>query len=145
MILCSEVGYHLWYYSGTAPLPNILHGTKCNTMFGYGITVTILRSPIPNAVVIPLCTAIFVVPNVIITIGLILVTAPNEFPDSLFISPLCAHAVFERSTDRECRNPSGTSSNGRGDSLEQICQGVSYSKTRTLRQQLIIIHLNVLV
>ena len=32
-------------------------------------------------------------------IGLILVTAPNAFADSLFINTLCAHAVFDRSTD----------------------------------------------
>ena len=69
--------------------------------FGYGITVTILRSPIQAPSVTPLCTTIFVVPNVIIMICLIPVTASNAFPDSLFINPLCAHAVFERSTNRE--------------------------------------------
>ena len=56
--------------------------------------------PVPN--VIPLSTTTFVVPNVIIMIiGLILVTAPNAFPDCLFINPLCTHVVFERSSVRE--------------------------------------------
>ena len=31
----------------------------------------------------------------------ILVTAPNTFRAYLFFNPLCAHDVFERSTDRE--------------------------------------------
>ena len=73
----------------------------------------------PN--IIPLCTTIFVVSNVIIIIGLILVMlpnvilylswyiyfglilimAPNQYPGSLFINPLFAHIVLERSTDRE--------------------------------------------
>ena len=68
----------------------------------------------------PLCTTIFVVPNVMI-----------------IINPHCAHVVFERSTDREWHISSGTSSNGQGDLLEQSCQGVDNSKTRgTLHQQL---------
>ena len=33
--------------------------------------------------------------------GLILIMVPNAFPDSLLIYPLCAHAVFERTTDRK--------------------------------------------
>ena len=48
--------------------------------------------------------------------------------------------MFERSTDKEWHNPSGTSSDSRGDLLEQSCLGVGNSKTRrTLRQQLTII------
>ena len=59
--------------------------------------------------------------------------------DSLFINPVCAHTVFERSTDKEWYNPSGNS-DGWGDPLEQICLGVGNTKTRTLRQQLTIIY-----
>ena len=55
----------------------------------------------------------------------------------------CAHAVFERCRVREWYNPSGTSSNGRGDSLEQSFHGVDNSKSRrTLRQQFTIIYWN---
>ena len=90
--------------------------------------------------------------NVIIMIGIILITAPNAvlelswyfyldltaqntIPDCLFINPLWAHTVFERSTDREWHNPSGTSSDSRGDPLEQCCLGVGNARTRrTLRQ-----------
>ena len=62
------------------------------------------------------------------------------FSDSSFINPFCAYAVFERSTDKEWCNPSGTSSDGWGDSLEQSCLGVANSKARrTLYQQLTII------
>ena len=77
--------------------------------------------PIPAPKVIPFYTTTFELPNVIIMISLILVTAsnvilslgryfyfglilasaPNAFLGSLFISPHCPHAVFERSTDRE--------------------------------------------
>ena len=64
---------------------------------------------------------------------------PNK-QDSLFINLLCAYAVFERSTEREWHNPSGTSSDSQGDPLEQSCLGVSNSKTRSLRQQLTIIY-----
>ena len=53
------------------------------------------------------------------------------------LSIFAAYAVLDRSTDREWHDPSGTS-DGRGDPLEQICQGVGNSKTRTLLQQLII-------
>ena len=67
------------------------------------------------------------------------ISAPNAFPDSLFINLLCTHAVFERSTDREWHNPYGTS-DGRGDPWEQICLGTGNSKTRTLHQQLTIIY-----
>ena len=80
------------------PAPNV-------TLYWHGTTVEISGSPIPAPIsepnVMPLCSTAFVVPNVIIIIGLILVTAPNVFRSSLFISLLCAHAVFERSTDRE--------------------------------------------
>ena len=63
------------------------------------------------------------------------------FSDSLPIDPDCAHAVFERCTDKDWHNPSRTSSYGRGDPLEQSCLGVGDSKTRrTLRQQLTIIY-----
>ena len=91
------------------------------------------RSPIPAPNVIPFCT-IFVASNIIIMIGLILVTASNTFPDCLFINSHCVHAVFERNTDREWHNSSGTSSKSRDDSLVQSCQGVGNSKTRTLHQ-----------
>ena len=59
--------------------------------------------------------------------------------DSSFINPVSAHAVSVRSTDKEWHNPSGNSSDGRGDPLEQSCLGVSNLKTRTLYQQLTII------
>ena len=54
-------------------------------------------------------------------------------------SSLC-HAVFERSKDWEWHNPRRTSSDGRGDPLEESCQGVGNSKTRALHQQLTIIN-----
>ena len=60
------------------------------------------------------------VPNVIIIIGLILVTASNVILVSLFINPLCTHAVFERSTDKEWHNSFKTSSNDQRDSFEQV-------------------------
>ena len=72
--------------------------------------------------------------------GLILVTVPYLIPGNLFINALCAHAVFERSTNREWHNPSGTFSDGQGDPLEQSCLDVDNSKTRTLCQQLTIIY-----
>ena len=56
---------------------------------------------------------------------------PNAFPGFSFNNPLCAHVVFEGATDSKWHNSSGTSSNGRGDSLEQSCLGVGNSKTRT--------------
>ena len=66
---------------------------------------------------------------------------PNVFPDSFLINPLCAHAMFERFTDREWHNPPGTSSDSRCDPLKQSCLGVGNSKTRrTLCQQLTIIY-----
>ena len=40
---------------------------------------------------------------------------PHAFPASLFINLLCAHVVFERSTDGGWHILSGTSSDGRGD------------------------------
>ena len=60
----------------------IVWGTVLNvTISWHGTTVTIswLRwpTPIPAPNVKPLCTTMFVVPNLIIMIGLILVTAPN--------------------------------------------------------------------
>ena len=104
----------------------------------------LITIPVPN--VIPLCATTFMVPNVIIIIGLIQVTVSNAFPGSLLISPLCAHAVFERFTDRKWHNPSETSSDSQGDSLEQSCLNVGNSKTRrTLYQQLTIIYWNILV
>ena len=44
----------------------------------------------------------------------------HAFPDSLFINALCAHIMFERSTEGEFHNPTGTSSDGRTGSLEQV-------------------------
>ena len=146
-----------------SPAPNMILcsrvGSKCNNILAWhhynNIAVTTT-----NAGTNASLWMTFVVPNVIIMIALIqvaapnayfsfdfiLVTAPNAFPDSLFINLLCAHVVFERSTDREWHNPSGTSSDGRDDSLEQNCLGVGNSKTgRTLRQQLTIIYWNVFV
>ena len=41
--------------------------------------------------------------------GRILVTVPNAFLDSWFMNPVCTHAEFERSTDKEWHNPSRTS------------------------------------
>ena len=51
------------------------------------------------------CNTTTLVPIVIIMIGLTRITLPNAFPDSLFINLLCAHDVFEKSTDREWHNP----------------------------------------
>ena len=63
------------------------------------------------------------------------------FSDSSFINFVCAHTVFERSTDKEWWNPSGTSSDSRSDPLEVSCLGVGNSKTRiTHCQQLTIIY-----
>ena len=45
---------------------------------------------------------------------------PHAFPGSLFINSPSAHAVFERSTDGGWHNLSETSSDSRGDSLEQV-------------------------
>ena len=57
----------------------------------------------------------------------ILVSVSNAFSGS-------AHIVFERSTDKEWHNPSGTSSECRGDPLEENGQGIGNLKTRrTLR------------
>ena len=73
--------------------------------------------------------------------GRILVTVPNAFSDSLFINFFGAHAVFERSTDKELHNPSGIYSVGWGDPLKQSCLGAYNSKTgRTVRQQITIIY-----
>ena len=52
------------------------------------------------------------------------------FLNSLFINSVCAHTVFERSTYKEWHNPSGNSSDGWGDSLEQSCLGVVNSKNQ---------------
>ena len=124
----------------------------------------------PSPILIPTlnvmcCTTKFMVPNITLSLsrffyfGLILVTAPNmilcwqrffvvafapwlpnAFPSSLFISPLSDHIVFEISTDGGWHNPSGTSYDSRGDTLEQSCFDIGNSKTRrTLRQLLTII------
>ena len=140
VILCSGVGYYLWQYR----LATVL----IVTIYWHGTTVIIswsrLSTPIPVLNVISLCTTTLV-PNVIIMIGLILVMAPNVVPGSLFINLLCAHVVFERSTDKERHNPPGTS-DGRADSLEQNRLGVGNSKIRrALPQQLTMIYWNVLV
>ena len=45
---------------------------------------------------------------------------PREFPGSLIINLLRAHVVFEKSTDGEWHNLFGTSSDGGGDSLDQV-------------------------
>ena len=47
---------------------------------------------------------------------------PHAFPCSWFINSLCAHVAFERSTDEEWHNLSGTSSDGWGRSLEQVAR-----------------------
>ena len=74
-------------------------------------------------------------------IGLNLVTNPNGNLGSLFINPLCAHAVFERSTDVEWHNPPGNYSDGRGDPLEQSSLDFSNLMTRrSFCQQLTIIY-----
>ena len=49
----------------------------------------------------------------------------------MFNVTICAHTVFERSTDGEGHNQSATS-DGRSGSFEQICQGVSNSKQEKL-------------
>ena len=51
----------------------------------------------------------------------------NAFPDCLFINPVCANLVYERSTGEEWDNSSRTSCNGRGESLEPSCLSVGYS------------------
>ena len=45
---------------------------------------------------------------------------PHAFPGSLFTNPLWVHVAFERSTNGGWHNPSGTFSDGWGDSLEQV-------------------------
>ena len=47
-------------------------------------------------------------------------TVPNGFSGYSFINPVCAHAVFERSTDQELHNPSRTSSDGRWNKLDNV-------------------------
>ena len=150
VILCSGTAPNVILSLRPAPnvtlwLCKVLNGTLCLstvlnwTISWYGTTVTMswsrLPMPLPTPNVISLCTT-FLVRNVIIIIGLILVTALNAFPGTLFINLVYAHVVFERST----------SFNGRGASLEQSCLGVGNSKTkRILRQQLTIIYWDVLV
>ena len=56
--------------------------------------------PIQAPNVIPLCTTTLV-PNAIIMFRLILVTAPNAFPDSYFINHLYVYAMIERSSSRD--------------------------------------------
>ena len=55
---------------------------------------------------------------------------PHAVPGSWLINSLCAHAVFERSTDGGWHNLSRTSSDCLCGSLEQVCLGVGNSKTR---------------
>ena len=52
------------------------------------------------------CAVVFLGPNqasgwVADFQGRILVTVPNGFSESSFIIPVCAHAAFERSSDKE--------------------------------------------
>ena len=162
----------LWF-AVWARLPNVLHSTKYDTVFWgivpfvtlcldtvlnvtvswHGTTITISRLPITNGNTDTNAKCYTVVHDNICNtkcksnvIGLILVTLLNALTDCLFINPLCAHIVFERSTDREWPNSFGTSSDGWVDSLEHSRQCPGNSKTiRTLRQQLTIIYWNVLV
>ena len=87
----------------------------------HGVIVKILPSPIPTPIsllnVIPLCMTTIAVPNnwfdpgndakfseifvAVFYFSLIQVTTPTSYPNCLFINNLCAHAAFERSTDRE--------------------------------------------
>ena len=83
---------------GPEPNLTLLLGRAPNVSMFWALIQIPTLIPAPN--VIQLCKK-FVVPNVIPIIGLILVTAPNAFPDGLFINSLCAHVVFQRSTDRE--------------------------------------------
>ena len=55
---------------------------------------------------------------------------PNTFPDCLFINPFCAHVVFERSTDWEWHELSGTSSASRSNLLSKLprCLQLKYKK-----------------
>ena len=57
-----------------------------------------------------------------------MVTVLNAFSDSSLINPACAYAVFEIST----HNPSRTSSDCRGDPLEQIALVVATPKQEEL-------------
>ena len=118
----------MWYYAGHSTKCNTticqlnticlicLHGTKCSTIaWPWGFRVEsclwLLRGflgPNPTSG----CVADFQ--------GRILVTVPNAFSGSSFISSVCAHAVFERSIDKEWHNPTRTSSDGRDDPLELL-------------------------
>ena len=75
----------------------------------------------PTFVILWLVTA----PNVVLCLSRCSIVAlvpwlPHVFPSYLFINSPCARVVFERSTDGEWHNPSGTSFDGRGGSLEQV-------------------------
>ena len=74
--------------------------------------------------------------------GLILIMVPNAFPDCL--SNLSVPTLCLKDPQIGNENSSRTSSDGQGDSVEQICLVISNSKTRTLHQ-LTIIYWNVLM
>ena len=77
----------LW---GRLPFVHYHLGMVLNvTIFLHGTTVTISLSQLPTLIPVPnvilLCLTTFMVPNVIIITGLILVMVPNAFPDCLSI------------------------------------------------------------
>ena len=139
LILGTVPNIALWFAPATNYNTIASSSTKCDTMFlglvmlsfGYGTKYNNILSrllpleycglryptPVPAPKYIKLVVT-FAVPNVIIVIGLIQVTAPNTFPDSLFINLVSAYALFERSIDKEWHNSPGTSFDGRGDPLE---------------------------
>ena len=91
-----------------------LHGTKCSTIawpWVFRIESCLwLRSRFLGPNPASGCVADFQVR--------VLVTVPNAFSNSSFINSVCAHAVLERSTDKEWHNPSGNSFDVQGDPLE---------------------------
>ena len=109
VILCSRVCNHLYRYL-LRTLPNV-------TISWHGTTVTLSQLRIPTSIpapnITPFCTTTFVVSNIIIMIDLILEMAPNVIPCCLFINPFFAPAVFEKTTENEWHNPSGSSSDSR--------------------------------
>ena len=55
---------------------------------------------------------------------------PHEFSGNLFTNSFRAYIVFERSTDGEWHNPSGTSSDGQGGLLEQVAWVLATQKQK---------------
>ena len=135
----------VWYYPAlnvtlccTAPIITQYCGTTPFVVLSSGVGTKCDKTLVVVPNVIPWCMTAFEVPNVIIMFDRNLITASNAFPDCVFINSLCAHPLFEISTNRKWHNRSRPS-NVRDDSLEQSCLSVGNSR-RTLCQQLTIIY-----